>query len=733
MTRIIQIVNKLWDSLSTWGVRPEMPFTLRRRIILSNQICIGLSVIISALAIITPFFFDTQYAWVLFAPDFVIFVAVLLLNRTSHTYTSRVILSVSPSLFALISTLVDVAWRKYFGVPIELLHLIVPRLIILASSALPLVLLNFTKKRQIFFNLILPFAGLVFFDLLHNLIGIRWVDHLPINQGVIWLLNVAFTTSFLIITASFFLLQGINIAFEEKITKVMSTLHQKNKNLRKQKTVLNKAYRKLKQNQQDIETQKKRIEEQNEAIKAYSKEVIVKKEAMQLHSEILMRLLRGKHVQQGLLDFVQADITELSTFTLDISRVSLWRYQAQKQEMVLLDAFERATGTHFSGHALQVDQYEAFFEPILNQKMIKANDVYRSRTTQVLTENYLTPNGIRSMLAFSYFVEGSLGGMVCFEQQQTYRRWTEEDISFLISLADVFTLTLATYKITQTLAQLHRQKEALSEQHLLLVQNQQELLQAQQIIQDQNQALQHYNTDLQQAIARKAQELQEASRELDTFIYRASHDLKGPLATFQGLCQIALIDATEAVSLHYFGILQNTSNKMQNVLDTLLRVVEIKDMEVERNRINLRSLLQRILNQIRLKENLDHFHISFKLSAKEIVIGDAIVLGIIFENVLKNAVQFQPKYNPSHIPHIWIQITNPSEGKTLVEIIDNGIGVAPEDEDRIFDMFFKGSDQSKGAGLGLYMAKAAIQKLGGAIGFRRSAENFSIFSIEIPQ
>jgi signal transduction histidine kinase len=97
---------------------------------------------------------------------------------------------------------------------------------------------------------------------------------------------------------------------------------------------------------------------------------------------------------------------------------------------------------------------------------------------------------------------------------------------------------------------------------------------------------------------------------------------------------------------------------------------------------------------------------------------------------VSNAVKYQKEYS-GHSPEIALT-SQKTENKVLISVIDNGEGIAPENQARIFDMFYRGSRQSKGSGLGLFIAREAAQRMKGDITFQSEYGKGTTFTLNLP-
>jgi signal transduction histidine kinase len=108
--------------------------------------------------------------------------------------------------------------------------------------------------------------------------------------------------------------------------------------------------------------------------------------------------------------------------------------------------------------------------------------------------------------------------------------------------------------------------------------------------------------------------------------------------------------------------------------------------------------------------------------------SDSSRLLIIFNNIISNAVSYRDKEKNSFIK---VDVLVRSD-KAVIKFIDNGIGIAPEFQEKIFKMFFRATPDSKGSGLGLYIVKGVVDKLKGTIGVQSSLGQGTEITIELP-
>ena len=205
--------------------------------------------------------------------------------------------------------------------------------------------------------------------------------------------------------------------------------------------------------------------------------------------------------------------------------------------------------------------------------------------------------------------------------------------------------------------------------------------------------------------------LTKSGKELDTFLYRTSHDIRGPIATLLGLTNLALLESKDMVTTSYLKRIDLTADRLNEIISRLTNVSQINSMPLDITPVNLYTTVNEVVEDIRNHSGIEN-GIHFKLDGNfpEEVKTDNILLKIILTNLLENGFKFFDPGEKESIVELKININ----GMLDLNILDNGIGINPEFREKIFELFFVASDK-RGSGLGLYQAQLATQKLGGSI------------------
>ena len=280
--------------------------------------------------------------------------------------------------------------------------------------------------------------------------------------------------------------------------------------------------------------------------------------------------------------------------------------------------------------------------------------------------------------------------------------------------------------------EISHQRDQLEEQNKQIKEAQDEIEAANEKLITVNQRLEDLVEERTSDLRRTNEALVLANGELDTLIYRASHDFKGPVATLTGLTQIARLDAGDSQeAMTFIDKIESTAVKMDGMLEKLHQVSYIIGKDLESTRIGFDHIIDNIKEH--LKDQIAESHIDFNLELDPEVFfhSDPELIQTILENLIENSITFHTQ-NTDNKPQIDIQIKNDFAAIHL-ELRDNGAGIPPEMQDRVFDMFFRGSEESKGNGLGLYVVKKALERLDGEVELDSKWGEYTSFKVKLPK
>ncbi|MBA3597023.1 MAG: PAS domain S-box protein [Methylibium sp.] len=135
-------------------------------------------------------------------------------------------------------------------------------------------------------------------------------------------------------------------------------------------------------------------------------------------------------------------ITEVAARTLDVARVSVWRYTPDRAAIHCMDLYDRLTDVHSAGMELTAAAHPAYFAALSRTEVIAADDAHTDPSTAEFSADYLRPLGIGSMLDAPIHLRGQADGVLCHEHVGPPRHWEEDEKTFVLALANLVSLAL---------------------------------------------------------------------------------------------------------------------------------------------------------------------------------------------------------------------------------------------------------------------------------------------------
>jgi signal transduction histidine kinase len=230
-------------------------------------------------------------------------------------------------------------------------------------------------------------------------------------------------------------------------------------------------------------------------------------------------------------------------------------------------------------------------------------------------------------------------------------------------------------------------------------------------------------------LKRQNMELTKANRELDSFIHSVSHDLKSPLSSMRGLLELAKAEQSIEEKNTYLGLADTSLTRLESFIQDIIDLSRNARLEVTCQPIDLAALVNEIFEGHRHNDPSGSLDLQLLAQSNQVVHTDEKRLRIILNNLISNAVKYRNQYIGN--PYVKVTFSMVAE-KAVIEVADNGIGIEKAKIARIFDIFFRATDQQKGSGLGLYILKETLEKLGGSIQVASTPNKGSTFTITLP-
>jgi PAS domain S-box-containing protein len=237
------------------------------------------------------------------------------------------------------------------------------------------------------------------------------------------------------------------------------------------------------------------------------------------------------------------------------------------------------------------------------------------------------------------------------------------------------------------------------------------------------------------SILRDMTEAHQAQQEKDNFISVVSHELKTPITSIKGYAQMLLRRAEEAGSderdLKGLRIINDEVERMVELINQLLDVsrLEMQRLQLNQDRVDLVALTLDTVDRLQMTTN--RHTLRPRVPPGPVwVQGDAMRLVQVLGNLIMNAIKYSPDGGPVEVS------LESQEGRAWVSVRDWGIGIAPEDQPRLFQRFWRGTRTENtsltGMGLGLYISREIIQRHHGDIVFRSQPGQGSTFLFWLP-
>jgi len=245
--------------------------------------------------------------------------------------------------------------------------------------------------------------------------------------------------------------------------------------------------------------------------------------------------------------------------------------------------------------------------------------------------------------------------------------------------------------------------------------------------------IQGQTAELEQRVKERTRELSTANKELESFTYSVSHDLRAPLRAISGFAEI--IKVRHKLSLneegqHYFDNIVDASKRMGRLIDDLLSYSRLGRTSVQQNPVPLAGVLADIIKD--MQDYLDELHGTITIpEGLPIVMGNRTILSQIFTNLLENAITYRKTDTPPQV-----EITHQIEGEqVIIKVCDNGIGIPAEHQEKIFAIFQRlhRDEEYPGTGIGLATVKKSVELLAGVVWVESKVEEGSRFFVKLPK
>ncbi|MBS4057343.1 MAG: PAS domain S-box protein [Bacteroidales bacterium] len=239
------------------------------------------------------------------------------------------------------------------------------------------------------------------------------------------------------------------------------------------------------------------------------------------------------------------------------------------------------------------------------------------------------------------------------------------------------------------------------------------------------------NKVLENRVIERTAQLEASNKELESFVYSVSHDLRAPLRSIMGFSQIIAkryVDNLNEEGLEYFSFIREASANMGNLIEDLLRFSRLPKSAIENETVDLNEILDLVTQNLH-KDIQDYQAQLIIVAPLPQVQGDRSLLSQIFTNLISNAITYHRRGVPPVIQITW----RVEKHFVIVQVSDNGQGIPKEHHEKIFNIFQRlhSNDDYPGTGIGLAIVKKAVNALGGKIHLESKLNSGTSFYIHL--
>ncbi|NLR90648.1 sensor histidine kinase [Flammeovirga agarivorans] len=226
----------------------------------------------------------------------------------------------------------------------------------------------------------------------------------------------------------------------------------------------------------------------------------------------------------------------------------------------------------------------------------------------------------------------------------------------------------------------------------------------------------------------KNKELHRVNEEINRFMYSASHDLKSPVVSALGLLELISENENKKEQKNYLELISKSLHTLEHFISKIIDTLKIQNIALNSNKINLNKLMSEVVNALQFLPNFNKVDIQWVNEDFEWY-SDEYRLKLILSNLISNSIKYANVYQEES--YVRLKFTSKDNIGTVV-IQDNGVGIKKTDQESIFDMFYRATDNNQGTGLGLYIVKETLMTLNGKVDLESEVNKGTKFTITLP-
>lgn len=232
-------------------------------------------------------------------------------------------------------------------------------------------------------------------------------------------------------------------------------------------------------------------------------------------------------------------------------------------------------------------------------------------------------------------------------------------------------------------------------------------------------------------LKQRNKQLRKLNKEQDHFLYSTAHDLRSPLTSLAGLVNLMRIENKAPEMSHYFDKMEKSISRQEDFIEQIASFSKNKILKIKPEPLDL----EKIFN-----ETFEH-HLYMAGAARikrEVIVDNPQKVSIysdynrmlvLFNNLISNGIRYADPEKPVSFIKVHITVRR---NELMLKFSDNGIGISQQHLDRIFDMFYRAHDDSKGTGLGLFILQETIRKMNGSVQVESTSGVGTVFTLTLP-
>lgn len=234
-----------------------------------------------------------------------------------------------------------------------------------------------------------------------------------------------------------------------------------------------------------------------------------------------------------------------------------------------------------------------------------------------------------------------------------------------------------------------------------------------------------------EAIAQKekADIIEKKNIELDSFFYRISHDLKGPITSMMSLGYLAKVQVKDETANKFLSEFEGQATRLNTILDGLLTLTKMSFNTDSKQEIDFEKIVYDCISSYKFLDNYDSVEFKINVQPKITLNAEWALVNTIIQNLIENGIKYAR--TEDNKPEIEVDISK-DKNHIFINVKDNGIGMSEDTQSKMFKMFFRANRKIQGTGLGLHILNRAIEKLNGEVKIESELGVGSKFTVALP-